>query len=131
MQVSDLALVRWRETGGFVGAFLPLVNWVDIDLAVGLAQRAYLNADDRYGPGGLDLKIPALTFRIGFTDRVIDERFGLRLGAALLMDADLRRKEAAWAYTVPGQDTVIGTTHVGGFSTALVATLGFDVAFRR
>jgi hypothetical protein len=131
LQVSDLAVVRWRQAGGFIGAFLPLVNWVDIDATIGLAQRTYLNADDRYGPGGLDLKTPAITFRLGFSDRVIDEQFGLRLGAALLFDADLKRKEAPWSYVVPGQETVTGTTHVGGFSTALVVTLGFDVAFRR
>lgn len=131
LEVSDLAVVKWKQVGGFVGVFLPLVNWVDIDAAVGLAQRSYLNADERYGSGGLDLKTSTLTFRLGFSDRVIDERFGLTLGASLLFDADLKHKSATWQYIVQNQPTVSGQTQVGGYTTALVATLGFDVAFRR
>jgi len=131
LEVSDLALVEWKQIGGFVGVFLPMVNWVDIDAAVGLAQRSYLNGDDRYGLGGLDLKTSTLTFRLGFSDRVIDERFGLTLGASLLFDADLKHKTATWAYQEPNMLPVVGQTQVGGYTTALVATLGFDVAFRR
>jgi|GEM_PF-3295307 len=132
LEVSDLSVLRWRKLGGFVGAHLPLVNWVDLEATVGLAQRAYSSPDDRYGPGGLALKAPTLMFRLGFSDRVIDERFGLRLGAALLFDADLKRQKAPWSYSQLGlQEAVTGETSVGGFSTALVVTLGFDVAFRR
>jgi hypothetical protein len=132
LEVSDLSVVRWRKVGGFVGAYLPLVNWVDIHATVGLAQRAYSNPDDRYGAGGLALKTSTLTFRLGFSDRVIDERFGLRIGAALLVDADLKRQAAHWSYSQLGvQESVTGNTNVGGFSTGIVVTLGFDVAFRR
>lgn len=131
LEVSDLSGVRWRKAGGFVGAFLPLVNWVDLDATFGLAQRSYSNPDTRYGSGGLALKTTTLTFRLGFSDRVIDELFGLRLGAALLFDADLKRQAAHWTYSQPGQQDVSGDTRVGGFSTAVVVTLGFDVAFRR
>ena len=131
LEVSDLALVRWRQVGGFIGAYLPLVNWVDVDATMGLAQRVYLNGDDRYGPGGLDLRSPTLTFRLGFSNRLIDEQLGLRLGAAVLVDADLKHQQASWQYVQQGQPTVGGTTSAGGYSVGLAVCVGFDVMLRR
>jgi hypothetical protein len=131
LQVSDLALVRWRQVGGFVGAYLPLVNWVDVDTTVGLSQRTYLNGDERYGPGGLDLRSPTLNFRLGFSDRLIDEQLGFRLGAALLVDVDFKHQHASWQYAQQGQETVTGATSAGGYSVGLVVCLGFDVMLRR
>ena len=129
LEVSDLAPERWRKVGGFVGTFLPILHWVDIDASVGLAQRIYLNPDKRYGPGGLDVKGSALTFRLGFSDRPISEEFGLRLGAALLVDVDLTHHEVPWTYDLGTQGVVSSTSHFGGVSVGLAACLGFDVAF--
>ena len=66
VEVSDLELDRWQQVGGFVGAYLPIVNWVDIDATLGLAERNYLSPDTRYGPGGFECSGSALTFRLGF-----------------------------------------------------------------
>lgn len=131
MEAGGVELVGWHKVGGFLGAYLPLVNWVDVDASVGLAKRTYFNGSQRYGAGGLEASTAALTFRLGFTDRLIDERFGLRLGGALLFDADLRHKSASWTYEAAGQQTSTGTTPVGGYTVGLAATVGFDVAFRR
>ncbi len=131
LEISDLQLVRWRQAGGFIGAYLPLVNWVDIDTTVGIAQRTYLNGDERYGAGGLDLRSPTVTFRLGFSDRLIDEQLGFRLGAALLVDADVKHQQASWQYSQQGQPTASGVTNVGGFSAGLVVCLGFDVELRK
>ena len=131
LQVSDTALVRWRQVGGFVGAYLPLVNWVDADTTVGLSQRTYSSGEDRYGPGGLKLRSPTFNFRLGFSDRLIDEQLGFRLGAALLVDVDLKHQKKAWEYTQPQQPTVTGETSAGGYTVGLVVCVGFDVMLRR
>jgi hypothetical protein len=131
LEVSDLATVRWQQVGGFVGAYLPITNWVDIDTTVGLAQRTYLSPDVRYGAGGMDVHDPAITLRLGFSDRPVDGLFGLRVGAALLVDIDLKHSEAAWTYNPDGRNIVTGTTAIGGASVGLVICLGLDVAFRR
>src|ERR1700690_1152715 len=109
LEVSDYAPERWQQVGGFVGTYLPIVHWVDIDASVGLAQRNYLNPDKRYGPGGLDVKGSALTFRLGFSDRPISDEFGLRLGAALLVDIDLKHHEVPWMYDLGAQGIVSAT----------------------
>lgn len=131
LEVSDMALVRWRQAGGFVGAYLPLVNWVDIDTTIGLAQRTYSNSDTQYGPGGLQFHNPTMTFRLGFSDRLIDELAGFRMGAALLVGVDLKHQQAAWQYAQEGQSIAYGVTRVGGYSVGLIVTLGFDVMLRR
>jgi hypothetical protein len=130
-EMSDLAIERWRQMGGFVGTYLPILHWVDIDATVGLAQRNYLNPDKRYGPGGLDVKGAALTFRLGFSDRPISDEFGLRLGAALLVDVDLKHHEVPWTYDLGAQGVVSATSHFGGVSAGIAVCLGFDVAFGR
>jgi len=130
LELSDVAIERWRQLGVFVGAYLPMVNWLDFDTSIGIAQRAYLSSDTRYGPGGFDVRGAALTYRLGFSDRIVDETFGLRLGGALLVSADLSHHDVPWLYEVT-RTTVSGSTPLGGVSIALAACLGFDVAFGR
>lgn len=130
-EMSDLAIERWRQIGVFVGSYLPILHWVDIDATVGLAQRNYLSPDVRYGPGGLDVKGAALTFRLGFSDRPISDVFGLRLGAALLVDVDLKHHEVPWTYDLGQQGIVSSTSRFGGLSAGIAMCLGFDVAFGR
>lgn len=132
LEVSDLAITSWRQVGAFVGAYLPVAGWVDFDTTIGLAQRNYLSPDTRYGPGGIDVRGPALTYRIGFSDRPIDDTFGLRLGAAMLFSVDLKHHDAEWTYDLGPQGGVAsGVTRLGGVSVGLVACLGFDVAFNK
>jgi len=128
LELSDVAIERWRQLGVFVGAFLPMVNWIDFDTSIGIAQRAYLSSDTRYGPGGFDVRGAALTYRLGFSDRILDDTFGLRLGGALLVSGDLSHHEVPWLYEVT-RTTVSGSTPLGGVSIALAVCLGFDVAF--
>ena len=131
IEVSDVAIVRWRQIGGFVGAYVPVAGWVDFDTSIGLAQRNYLSDDTRYGPGGIDVRGPALTYRIGLSDRPIDDTFGLRLGAAMLFSIDLKHHESQWAYDLGPRGVATGTTRMGGASVALAACLGFDFRFNR
>jgi hypothetical protein len=130
LEASDSALVWWRQVGGFVGAYLPMAHWVDFDTSLGLAQRNYVSSDTRYGPGGFDVRGPALTYRIGVSDRPVGDRFGLRLGAAMLFGIDLKRYEGQWSLESRA-GTVTGVMHVGGVSVGLVACVGFDVILRR
>ena len=130
LQVSDLAIERWNQLGGFVGAYFPITNWVDFDTSIGIAQRTYLNSDTRYGPGGMDLHSGTFTYRLAFSDRVLDSTFGLRLGGAFLVGVDLVHHDVPWTYT-DGRQVATGITKVGGVTFGLVATVGFDVAFRR
>ncbi len=132
VELSDMTTERWQQVGGFVGAYLPIAHWVDFDTTVGLAKRSYLNPDTRYGPGGLDVRGATLTYRLGFSDRPVSDLFGLRLGAALLIDVDLSHHDVPWQYYLgPILGTVSSTSHFGGVTTGLVACLGFDVAFRQ
>jgi hypothetical protein len=69
IELSDRAPDEWRSVGGFVGAWLPYRNWVDFELAAGLAYRRYLSTDHRYGAAGYEVQSPALTLRLGLSDR--------------------------------------------------------------
>ena len=84
IEVSDRVQESWRLLGGFVGGYIPFENWVDLELAVGAGVRHYLNPDQRYGTGGFDVKVPAITLRAGFSDRLGEGIFGLRLGGEIL-----------------------------------------------
>jgi hypothetical protein len=130
LELSDNAGERWRTLGGFAGAYLPFTNWVDIDATIGLALRTYVSTDRSYGPIGTSVSVPALTMRLGVSDRVIEGLVGPRLGAALLFGFDLKHKDIDWAYTIPGQARYTGTSHFGGITAGLVMTFGFDVGLR-
>jgi hypothetical protein len=136
LELSDKADDRWRSLGGFAGAWLPFRHWVDLEFAVGAASRRYLSKDARFGPGGYDVGIPALTLRAGLSDRSSDGALGARLGCDLVAAFDLARKSVPWRYVVEGegdQATRIftGRSRIGGFSIGLVLTAAFDAAVVR
>ena len=130
LEASDYELERWRQLGAFVGTFLPFTNWVDVDASVGLAYRDYVSTDTRYGAGGLQVGLPALTLRVGFSDRLAPGMFGARLGGAFLVGIDLARQEANWTYEVAHTQTIVGQSRFGGVTFGLVMTAGFDFSFR-
>jgi hypothetical protein len=130
LEVSDNAGERWRSLGGFAGAYLPFTNWVDIDATIGFALRTYVSTDRSYGPAGTSVTVPALTLRLGVSDRVIEGLVGPRLGAALLVGFDLKHSDVEWSYAIPGETRFQGTSHFGGITAGLVMTFGFDVALR-
>jgi hypothetical protein len=130
LELSDDAGERWRTFGGSVGAYLPFTNWVDIDATLGLALRSYVSSDGRYGPTGATARTPALTMRLGVSDRTVEGLIGPRLGAALLVGIDLKHPDVTWSYGVPGKTPVVGVSHFGGVTAALVVSFGFDLALR-
>jgi hypothetical protein len=134
IELSDRAPEEWRSLGGFVGAWLPYRNWVDFELAAGFAFRRYLNSDPRYGSGGYQGSSPALTLRLGVSDRSSEGLLGARIGAEILAAFDVRRRDAGWQYQLEGDgrtEIITGSTPMSGFSIGLALSTGFDVALRR
>ncbi len=133
LELSDTAEDRWRSLGGFAGVWLPFRNWVDLEFDVGAASRRYLTSNRRYGPGGYDIGLPALTFRAGVSDRSSEGILGARLGCDLLASFDLDRKRASWNYVVEAEDgprAYSGRSRLGGFTWGLVLTAAFDVGIK-
>jgi hypothetical protein len=130
IESSDYYEERWRTLGGFIGAYLPFTNWVDIDANVGLAIRNYTSSDTRYGPTGAQLRVPALTLRLGLSDRPLGRLISPRLGAALLFGFDLKQRDVAWTYEVPSMEPITGVSKFGGITAGIVMSFGFDLAFR-
>lgn len=134
IEVSDRVQESWRLLGGFVGGYIPFENWVDLELAVGAGVRHYLNPDQRYGTGGFDVKVPAITLRAGFSDRLGEGIFGLRLGGEILFGFDLKREKATWTYSYTdvsdSSQIMTGTTKVGGTSIGIAVSAVLDVAPR-
>jgi hypothetical protein len=134
IEVSDRVQESWRLLGGFVGGYIPFENWVDLELAVGAGLRHYLNPDQRYGTGGFDVKVPAITLRAGFSDRLGEGIFGLRLGGEILFGFDLKREKATWTYSYTdvsdSSQIMTGTTKVGGTSIGIAVSAVLDVAPR-
>ncbi|MFZ5891762.1 MAG: hypothetical protein ACOY0T_11965 [Myxococcota bacterium] len=132
LEVSDRQQESWRMLGGFLGGYIPFENWVDLEFALGAGVRHYLNPDQRYGTGGYDLKVPVLTFRAGFSDRLGQGVFGLRIGGELLVGIDLRHKEAKWSYSYTDltdvSQVITGKTSVGGTSIGIAVSVALDVA---
>ena len=125
---------RWRAIGGFAGAFLPFHHWVDVEAAVGVTARRYVNPSTIYGPSGLNETFPALTFRFGVSDRMTNKLVGPRLGAALALGFDLGRADVQWRreYSIAGGGIgeIKGTTAIGGVSIGLVVGAGFEIGAR-
>jgi len=130
-EVSDEAGERWRHFGGFAGGYLPLTNWVDFDATLGVVGRNYVSTDKRYGPSGLSVQVPALTLRLGLSDRTTEGLIGPRLGAALLFSFDLKHRDVPWSYNLLDASSIGGATRFGGVTAGLVMSFGFDVAVRR
>jgi hypothetical protein len=122
---------HWSAIGGFAGAFIPYRHWVDFEFTAGLAARRYREEAVRYGPDGYEATSPALLLRAGFSDRALDDLFGVRLGGHLTAMIDLERHERPWTYTAETSDgevrTVTGESAVGGFSVGIGLTAGFDI----
>jgi hypothetical protein len=131
LEQTDRVIESWRSYGGFIGAFLPFQQWVDVECTLGGALRRHKNPEPRFGPGGYSLDMPALSLAVGISDRSSEGRFGVRLGARLVAAMDLQRKDAGWKYQIVAADTsqfVSGASKVGGFSMGAMVTAGFDVA---
>jgi hypothetical protein len=128
---SDYADGQWRSLGGFVGLYLPYVNWVDVDATAGFSVRRHENHDRRYGPHGATVSVPALTLQWGISERSNPYGlFGVRLGAALFAQVDVARKNASWNYEVENRIIAAGKTSFGGTTIGLLMHFGFDLAFR-
>lgn len=127
-ETSDYTVNKWRLFGGTVGTFWHLHNWVDVDGAVGVAQRTYISLDSRYGAGGAYASVPSLILRLGISDRVSDGTVSPRLGAALYSAIDLSHESSPWKYEADGNLLNQGTTRFGGFTIGLMMTFGVDFA---
>jgi len=126
---DDAAGERWRALGGTAGIFLPYRKWLDMTAEVGVSQRAHRDSDPRYGADGYRVDTPALTLRVGASDRTSGSLFGARLGGELFCAIDLSRKTRSWEYG--GSESVPptrGTTRVGGVSLGIGVTVAFDLA---
>lgn len=130
LESSDGADDKWRSIGAFVGAFVPFRHWVDFELAAGLAARTYRNESRRYGSDGFEATSPALTLRAGFSDRAVDDLFGVRLGGHIAAAIDLEHHSRPWRYVVETdafREVVTGESQIGGVSVGLALTAGFDI----
>jgi hypothetical protein len=120
----------FSHVGGFVGGWIPYRNWVDFDAALGFGVRRYVDTDARYGGGGYTVNCPALSLIFGVSDRARFDKFGVRVGGQLVLTQDFGQKDISWTFQGTDESGEVvntnGTTHVGGFSGALVFTLGFD-----
>lgn len=130
----ELQQERFRTLGGFAGAWVQRPRFVDIDAAIGLASRRYLNPSGIYGRGGLSVDTATLSFRLGVSDRAPNRAMGVRVGAALVASVDLAPQDVTWRRTYLlatgefGETT--GTTRVGGISIGLIVVAGFEVQGR-
>lgn len=121
----------WDSAVFFAGAWLPFTNWVDVEGTLGFGRRRHENLDTRLGPHGATVSLPSAMMRLGISDRSGMGLFGARLGAALLADLDLRRKDVPWEYEVSENRSAGGTMGFGGFSVSMVVNVGLDVLILR
>lgn len=119
---------RSVHVAGLVGAFLPFHNWADIEGALGLGYRSYVNTSSIYGPGGYDKNTATLDVRIGVSDRMGDV-LGGRLGAQIFASFDLSPTDVPWQIWSIDQSGVdrSGSRRVGGVALGMLMTVGFDV----
>lgn len=117
--------------GGFLGAWLPFHNWVDLEAALGVGSRTYRDPDPRFGPDGYELGGPTLNFRVGAYDRAGSGLFGGRIGAQIVAGYDLSQRDRPWRLTSTDEDGEVvitrGVSHVGGLTVGLVLTVGLDL----
>jgi hypothetical protein len=126
---GELRQERWRSIGGFAGAFLPFRKWIGIEAALGVVSRNYFNPDPHYGRNGYEIEMPALTLRLGISDRSSKRLLGANVGVGLAMGVDLKRPRVSWEYASTDRTyRVAGETVVGGITVAMVVTVGFDLA---
>lgn len=127
--LREETLEHFRTVGGFAGAWLPFVSWVDIDAALGLGSRRYRNPKELYGPNGLKETTTVLTFRLCVSSRTLG-RFGVRVGGGLVGGIDLGPKDAMFQrrfLLADGSEGVTtGTIPVGGTAIGLILAVGFE-----
>jgi hypothetical protein len=120
----------FRSWGGFAGAVLPFFHWIDVDLLGGFGWRTYFDNDPRYGANGYELGGPTASLRAGISDRSSLGLFGLRVGAQFACAYDLESRRRHWEQIVQqlaGPPLITrGVTRVGGLTTGLIITLGFE-----
>lgn len=129
VEAASFASSRATHVGGTVGVFLPYRYFVDLEGWVGLGMRKYVDDRLRFGPGGSEVKTPALSFRIGISDRA-GGIVGGRVGAQLLTSIDLKTEDVPWRLdpAVARDQPLSGDESVGGTSVVLLFVLGLDVA---
>jgi hypothetical protein len=120
---------RVTHLGGVAGVYVPYRNFADIEGWVGFGMRRYVDDDRSFGPGGFEVSTPALSLRLGVSDRAGDV-LGVRLGGQLLATFDLDPENVAWRIepSESNPEGASGTRHVGGTSIVMLLVAGFDVA---
>lgn len=128
-EYSSFATSRSLHVGGALGGYLPFRNFVDLEGWFGVGIRRYLDDDVRYGAGGYKFSTPALSFRIGVSDRA-GGVLGGRIGAQLGVTHDLDKDSIPWEIAPNDQNPEghSGVREVGGTSVVMLFVVGLDVA---
>jgi hypothetical protein len=130
---ADAGNSHATQVAGLVGAFLPFNYWADIEAALGVGRRSYVNTNPIFGTGGYKKDPATLDLRLGVSDRM-GTVLGGRLGAQLFASFDLDRWNVPFRIepTREGEQDQTGTRRVGGFSVGMLMTVGLDVGpYRR
>ena len=117
------------HVGGLLGAFLPFHYWADLEGALGVGYRSYVDSRAIFGRGGYKHQTPTLSVRLGVSDR-LGQWFGGRLGAQLFGSYDFKRENIPWETDVGTADEPIirtGSRRVGGFTVGMLMTVGIDI----
>lgn len=129
--LAEETLEHYRTLGGFVGAWLPFEDWVDVDAALGIGSRTYVNPISLYGPHGFRMTLTAFTFRLGVSSRSSAGLLGVRVGGGLVASLDAGDHRARWHRKYLRADgseaETTGTIPIGGFSLGLVVGLGLEL----
>jgi hypothetical protein len=113
--------------GGLAGVWLPFHRWIDLEAALAGGARHYANPERDFGPGGYSFYVPTAGLRFGFSART-EGTVGARVGAMLIMDADLRIRRMAWSREPDPTNPIgeRGRRAVGGVDVVLAITVGLD-----
>lgn len=128
-EYSDYPSARAVHVGGALGGYLPYRYFVDFEGWAGFGLRRYSDDDIRYGAGGYEFSTPALSLRVGISDRAGDV-LGGRIGAQLAFSQDLSSAEIPWEIAPSDQNPEghSGIKDVGGTTIQMLFVLGLDVA---
>lgn len=122
---------QFRTVGGFVGAWLPIDHFVDVNASIGYGTRLYLNPSEIYGASGLSERTNVLELRLGVSDRALGRVIGARIGAAIVGTADLDPRGARWHRTYllegGGVGETVGTTAIGGITVGLLVSAALEL----
>ena len=128
-EVAGYVTSRTTHLGGVAGVYVPYRNFADVEGWLGFGVRRYVDNDRSFGPGGFEVSTPALSLRLGVSDRA-GGVLGGRLGGQLLATFDLDREDVPWRIEPDERNPegASGTRHVGGTSIVMLLVAGFDVA---